>query len=533
MQINADKSYDIYKIIKEINASNEQEITVSFSKDCEVYKNASNLLIIKHIVEEQGKSINFSAENPGHAEFMSSVNEDRIEFLNPEIDITHESAAKAFSLAGIFAKVPNPIDLFKKADEGVVVNDPDSAIDHNVISYSESGIKKLIKPIIILSIVFGAILGLFYLAMYFVPSSTVTINLKTDALVKLLEVKAVKDGSVSAKNRTIPALEIQVSESDTQSAKVTGKKVDGVKANGKVTLTNKKGSDIKIKKGTEIKLISSKDDALKYVTTEEVTVPKKTEEDDPVNPGEKITTYGTKEVKVQAVNFGSEYNKDKGEKFEVGDYDTDELIAENDKEKFEGGKLEEKLVVSQTDMDSLKKTVEDSIKEKLVEALKRKTISTQKLMDSTIKYETTSANYSKKLDEETEDLSLTVVMSATAIAYSEEDLDGVVKEVAKTVVPEEFNLDGENIDYEVAATMDSNSTDTINLQVKLRSYIFPKVDLEQVRRDLAGKSLTDAQNYINDLQNVAGFEINITPQLPAFLMRMPVRAENIRVKIEK
>ncbi len=154
-------------------------------------------------------------------------------------------------------------------------------------------------------------------------------------------------------------------------------------------------------------------------------------------------------------------------------------------------------------------------------------------MDSTIKYETTSANYNKKLDEEGEDLSLTVVMTATAIAYSEEDLDAVVKEAAKTVVPEEFNLDGENIGYEVVATMDPTSSDTINLQVKLRSYIFPKVDLEQVRRNLAGKSLLDAQNYINDLQNVAGFEINVTPQLPAFLMRMPVRAENIRVKIEK
>lgn len=518
-RIEIDKTYDFFKLSELISSSSSDAITLVFEKGSSLINNALDLMILKEIGSDKNKSVIFESKDNSVSDFLSSINENRIEFSMPEVNIDGmEKKSAALPTINLFGF------LKKNSSES------SSVVESKDITYSSTNNRNLfsnLKPILIGVVVLSLFVGIAYAALWYVPSATVKIKLKTDTLIKLIDIKAIKSGAQSVENKTISAVEISVSETESQTIKTTGKLVDGTKAKGKITLINKKtNKEVKIKKGTVIKLISGDKDNIEFLTTENVTVPVATQ----VEPNPKVN--GEAEVSVEASAFGSDYNLDADEKFEVGDYDTDEMVGQN-ASKITGGKKEEKNVVAQADLDALKTTVEDAVKKTVADSLKRKTISSQTLIENSVKYEVVTASYNKKLDETADELTLSTTMQGTGLAYSKEELDSMIKDLAKTVVPEKYNLDGDNVTYEVASTIDSANSSSVNIQVKLRTSIFPKIDLESTKRELAGMSLDDAQTYLSKINNIAEYEITVVPQMPSMFMKLPINSSNISVKIEK
>ena len=509
-------------LIEQIKDAKESELIVFFKKDANFYENSLNLKIIKGIAEDVSKTITFEAENKNHKDYIDSVNGDYFEYTDDQVDLNSEQSPnlkfkKSIKLFSFFSN-------FRKKNQ---------IIDEDYLpEIKSSNNSKLLKILIYPLIVLGVLLGIGLALWWYIPAATVKINVNSQILVKLLEIKASVDiESVAAETQQIPAFKVNVSVTDSQTIPTTGKKETGEKAEGKVTLFNKTNENIKIKKGTVIKLISTNDESWKYETTSEVDVSAQSEIKD--DAGTVIgTEYGKKDVEILAIAYGDKYNQKDGQNFEINGFDTDKLVAENT-DKIDGGSAKEVNVVAQTDIDSLKRTLNEFMQTKVAEAMQKKVVEGQTFHESSVDFTVVSGDYDKKLDDEADELTLTMVMGGSGLAYSQADLDALISELIKTIVPAEYDIDEDKPDYEVAATKSKTDENVIDLQVKLRSYITPKLNESKIKNDLTGMKIDEAQDYLNSLNNIKGFEIILSPKLPPIIQTLPHQKSNIKIEITK
>ncbi len=526
---------NLYSLMRLIDSDESKDLVLKFSPESEVYKNSLNLKTLKKLAEDKGKTLKFEVENPKHKDYIEAVNGDYLEYNDEEVNLesSNQNIAKASALGGVMGF----FNKFKPADKSTYtsIEEGDEPVEVESTSiYDDDDTKpvtkknKMVKFGIIAALVLGLLGTTVWAFFYYVPTATVKINVDTKGLIKLVDVKASTNQSeISVDAKAIPAFSVETSETDSQKIATTGKKEVGDKASGKVTITNKTDKKVTVNKGKQLKLISSDKDNLIYVTTDKVEI-----DGYSVDSGTNEKKFNSKTVEIEASTYGDDYNLDDDETFEVDDYDTDEVVAENKDEDITGGSSKEVQVVAQADLDSLKRTTEDFMKDKVKRALSQKLVAGQVMQESSIEFATTNATYSNQIDEEAEEVTLNMTMSGKVLAYDDASLDSLMKEVVKTVVPESFNLNDDAPEYEVAATSVSNGTD-VNLQVKLNSSITPRLDEAKIKDDLSGMSIDQAQSYLDNLNDVTGFEISVSPNLPGVFLRMPQRPENIYIEVNK
>lgn len=492
--ITADETTEINDLIIAIDDAVESDVKILFKKKSTLYLKSLNLKILQKLAGEKNKTITFDVENKSHKDYIDAVNGDFMQTPDESVDL----------------------NMDQKPKKG-----------RREFKLNIKGAKVLIYIAAFLLIFFGGGFALWW----YLPSAKVMVSIDSQILVKILDIKASPTAtSVSVADSTIPAINVDVTVSDSQTIPTTGKKEIGDSAKGKVTLFNKTDEAITLKKGKVIKLISTDNESLKYEIQENIEVPSQTTT--PTGTGGSTTEYGSKEVSVTAVSYGDKYNQDIGEKFEVDNYNTEKLVGEN-KEKIEGGTLKEVNVVAQADLDGLKRTLDEFMKTKVIEAIKKKVVTGQTLPESSIEFTTVSGTFDKKLAEEGDELTLEMTTKGVGIVYDQKSLDEIVSELVKTVVPSEYSLDGGKPEYEVAATKAKAGSGIVDLQIKLRSYITPNLDEKKIITDMTGMKLDQAQSYLNSISSIKGFEITLSPKMPAIIQTMPHLSRNIEIVIDK
>lgn len=536
-KIKVDSSIGMLSLIKAIKAASaDPDIELFFTDQNDIYKNASNLQILKKVAEESGKTLYFQVENKLHEEFVDAVSQETLSYTNePFESMSSKSGVKGIikSFKALFS------GRDKKSEETLntissVVSESEK-IDNVIALDTNHKSKKRrtrFKMITLFVIGIASVIGIVVLGYINLPKAKVTLSMDSKGLVKLLSVKT--DASLTEPNLTegiIPVSTIQVSETDSMTVPTTGKKEKGEKAKGEVTVYNKTSSEKTIKKGTKFTLISSKKENYEYVAIEEVKVSAKKEITDATDPTKPPTVeYGNKSIEIEAVNFGNEYNLDANEKFKVSDNDIDELVAENDK-KLTGGTLEEVKVVAEKDISDLEKLLEESLTTKVKDSLSKKTVNGQELNEASIASSVVKKKFENELGDEVENLSLSMTIDATGYAYKKEDLDKVVQDLATKSIPEQYDWDGESFNYEVAVVKDVNATNpngVLNLQVKLTVYIIPKINKSKIAEDLSGMKTMEAEKYLSELSNIKEYSIDFS-NMPMFFVRMPLKPDRIEV----
>lgn len=508
----ADEKTEMNDLVNVLEEAKESDVKILFKKNANLYNKSLNLKILQKLASERSKTVTFDVENQSHKDYIDAINGDFMESADDSVDLNMEESRKGVTKEWFLT------GLFKRRE-------PEDSFDG---SLGKSFNKKRFKFFVYLFGIFLLFTTGGFALWWYLPSATVKVTIDSQILVKILDVKADPAASeVAVQSATIPAINIDATVTESQTILTTGKREVGDNAKGKVTFYNKTNDSISIKKGAIIKLISTDKESLRYEVQEKIDVPAQTEK-----PDGSGTEYGSKDVNIKAVSFGEKYNQDSEEKFEVDGYNTDKLIAEN-KEKIEGGTLKELNVVTQADIDGLKRSLDEFIRSKVVEALNKKVVVGQTLSESSIEFTTISGIYDKKVDEEGEDLTLTMTTKGVGIVYDQKDLDELISELIKTVVPLEYSLDGEKPEYEVAATKAKSGTGVVDLQIKLRSYITPNIDQKKIINDMTGMRLEQAQSYLNAISNIKGYEISLSPKMPPFLQVMPHISKNIEIIIDK
>lgn len=351
-----------------------------------------------------------------------------------------------------------------------------------------------------------------YWGINYFPRAEVTLTLQPIPMVKDIPVLADTEATEINKDKgTIPGTKLTVEEEGQKSTPATGKATVGEKAKGTVTFTSTIGQHCS--SGARLK-----DDAgvLIFVL------------DAPMD----LVTLVPQDKTVTAEKIGSNYNLAAGKTFHFldGCANISAVAGQNPTTAFTGGESHEVKIVSSADQAK----VLDELKKELVEKGKTdlggKVSLGQIVIQEAIKEEVVEQNFLQKVGEQADEVNLTLKMKFTTIAYKEEDLRELVSQVLGALVPENYELFPGEMGIETREPKLEEKT--LSFAAKVTAQVIPKIDLEAIKKELSGRDVTSAQEYLASLSNVTAYELRLWPNLPKNLRRIPRSMERIRIKLQ-
>jgi len=381
------------------------------------------------------------------------------------------------------------------------------------------GFKKLGILAIIALFFFG---GIFFLAYWYLPKAEVVLWVKPQISEKSFILKL--DSKITTPKEEeliLPAEEIKTVITGQKKKNVTGTKLVGEPAKGEVTIYNRTPQEKTFEAGTQI--IGPNN--LKFTLDERVTVASE-------SAGSDYTMIpGKAKTKVTAVAIGSEGNLVSGTEFSIANFSKSDYVAKNE-EAFSGGTSREVQVVAKEDQEKLLEELTEEFKSKALEELQKKVSSEKKLIEESLVSRVEEKNFDKKVGEEASEFSLSLKISFTALTFSEQDFQKLAeKEIKKTIPPgfeykpeeTETKFTFKNITKEGVAVFDAY----------FRALLFPTLDLEAIKKNLAGKYPDIGQSYLGSLPQIDSYEAKIYRRFPGKLATFPRIAKNIKIEIRK
>ena len=353
-------------------------------------------------------------------------------------------------------------------------------------------------------------LGILYVYLFKMSvQATVLVNSKQEQ--KELEVTF--SSSTNADEKTLAFDSIQVLEDGTVSTNSTGKKDVGEKGKGTVTIFNNSDSTVNFSSGTKITSANN----LEFTTDKAVLVASASGD---IFSG---TKPGTTSVGVTASEIGQEYNLPSGTKFTIGS--NSDLAAKNDNA-FSGGTKKSVTVVSVDDLDKLLIDLPKSLEQKARDDLKSKNTRGKTIIQQFASKNVDSKSFSKKEGDQASSVSLKGTVSFIAISYLNSDMEDLANSLFSTnekFIPQSLNVEAANI-----KTL-KNKDITADLTIK--AGILPKVDVEALRKEIAGSSLLKAKNILMSIPQAVNAEISFNPNIPFLPKNLPGDYKKIFINV--
>jgi hypothetical protein len=384
-----------------------------------------------------------------------------------------------------------------------------------------AGLKK--RSYLVLGLVGLFLLLLFgggFAAYWYLPKASVILQVEPRVLEEKFEVKLDPTLKVPDKeNLILPAKKVEIDVDGQKTSGSTGTKLIGEEAKGEVVVFNGTSQKKTFEAGTT--LASSTGVEFSFDEVVEVASQSGTAAD-PV-PG-KVT------AKVTAVAIGSESNLAAETEFLVANYSQSDYLARNESA-FSGGTSREVQVVTQDDQEKLLAALTQDLETKSAEKLKNELSSGESLIQESIKSTEVEKKFSQDVEEESEVLGLDLKLKTTGLIYGETELRQLIQEAIKDKVPDnfEFRSEASQLAFELQEVTDQG---VAIFTVKLSASLLPEMDLAKIRRDLVGKYPQIGKTYLDNLANVVGAQIELSPGLPERILTFPRVADNIDIQVE-
>lgn len=354
-----------------------------------------------------------------------------------------------------------------------------------------------------------------FLLWWFVPSADVKIYVSTQKIEESIDLKLDKSASsLDLSSKILPAREVKKDISGEKTIQVTGTKVVGDKAKGKVQIY-RTGDEVKLTKGTKLQSTSG----LVFTLDDDVTV-----------ASGSASSPSKTEASVTAFDIGAEYNLASGESFSVGNYASSTIEAKNE-EAFSGGSSREISAVSAKDYDNVLSDLKKELEDKLVADVESSLGENEMLVKASIKDEVKDKNYNHKIGDESNDLKLDLTLSATMLVVSKNDFYELAKEILKEKIPSGYALrqDQLNVDFSLNEEKDGTAIFKTNFVAKL----LPKINQEEIAKSIAGRSSDAAGDFLVKVQGYDRAQINIKPNFGIQkLLVLPHIYKRIHIEVE-
>lgn len=373
---------------------------------------------------------------------------------------------------------------------------------------SKAGTKKLLIGTAVVSLIlFGA--------LYFLSQSITSVSLIIKANSQPFEddfnLTASVDSALDSVRDTIPAQSLLSQEADSAQASTTGSKKIGNNAKGEVKVFNWTTSRTTFDKNTTI--ISK--DGIKFSLDSSVEIASRS-----------ASTPGEATVTVTAQDFGTKGNVGGGTDFTFQKYDELLYSAKNDNA-FTGGDEKQITTVSQSDLDNLEKTLTGTLSDRAKNSLKEKN-QDQQLADEAIDIKIVKKQFDKKLDDEAGSIKLDMEVEATALVYDQNNLKDILSQKAQNQSGK-LESKPENVDF-VDLKL-KRAKNNLKITGRYRANLTPKIDIEDAKNKIAGKSLKDARAIVKSVGDFTDIEAKFTPDFSLF-NTIPKDKSKISIKVE-
>lgn len=497
---------DVISIINKLKNIEDTGIELVVPEGAVIFENIINLKLLKSWSDRENKVINFNT-NDANGQNMLSYLENGDTPLTESLPEAEESEELEEYTAKRKLKLPK--------------------LNFSFFNFRKKGL--LIGLVVLLILLGGGFVG--YRLLSQKPVASVKIVVNSQPLTRSVEIRAVNGAETNPEEKILQAKTVEASVDDELTIPTTGEETIGEYAEGEITIYNKTDKEKEFKKGTDIIYKNKDDKKFVYETRDDVTVPAAVPG---ANPGDPITPSG-EDVDVKAKEIGEDYNIDKGEDLEVEDQDTSDFEAEVKKD-IDGGKEEKVKVVSQEDLDALKKQLAENSEEKAVRALEDSVKGDEKLIKGSQNVAVTKEEYSNELGDQVEEVTLKQTFTAKGLSYKTSDLDNLLDSIVKDFVPEGFVLSNKErvVKVDVLGNTDSTvlSDTESDLQVTLRTFVVTDISEDEVKDNLLGKNISDAEKYLGSIRNVKTYQLNIEPTIPLF-NKIPNDKSRINLTLER
>lgn len=510
---------DVVSTLIKIKDINDTGIELDIPEGSVLFENILNIRLLEKKAEDMGKVLHFKTYDEAGLNLIASVKDEGSSGLAeiPGINDDQESQEVTTSLGNTVVKTP----------ERLPREFAPTAVSLPKIGFPKINLNKIKGTPVYIFTALGIILLLGGGAVFAAkaPKAQVKIIVSPQTLTKSVSVKVKNGASTSTDNKILRGFNVEVETTQTQSIDTTGEKIVGEKAEGKVKIFNFTSSDIELEKGTELEY---KD--YKFILNDDITIPAQTVDTTTPQP---TSTPGSEEAEVTASNFGEEYNISKDKSMEVDDYKTSEVVATSI-ESFKGGSSKKVKVVAKEDMTNLASKALTANQEAGQTALKNKLGSNQELITGSTKSILIKEEFNAKEGEEKDKLEITQTIKTLGLVYSSDEMDTLMNDLVKSLIPEGYELTEKDreINAEVLGNSDTSelSSDEADLQVTLKTFVIPEIKEEQIKQDLAGKGISDAEKVLGSIRNVKTYSLDISPNIP-FMNKVPKNLEFISVEI--
>lgn len=248
------------------------------------------------------------------------------------------------------------------------------------------------------------------------------------------------------------------------------------------------------------------------------------------------------DVPIIATEFGKEYNiSTLNQTFAVKGYPNVE--ARNNTSTISGGTTEEYTVLSQTDVDNGVEALSETAIEEVKSELRENSGDWEIIEDSILSsVDKASIKTDKKVGEEATDVNLDLTVKGTATYFKTDGLTEGLKELLRKKA-EEDNLFESDKDIELelseditkSVTVEEVKKDSVKIKIVASANIKPKIDKDELLKELAGLSWDEGKNYLNELNYAQkNPEVIFNPMnYPQFLKRYSKREGRVLIELKE
>lgn len=369
--------------------------------------------------------------------------------------------------------------------------------------------------ITVILVVILLIIAALVAAYLFIPKAEVKVFVEPRVLEKDSEITAdPKQKEIDKDKKIIPGQIVETEISGTEKGSATGLKEIGDPAKGVVVIRNKIDQEKKLSKGAI--LISPL--GLKFVLDNSISIASRSAEDG---------TFGKVNADVVAQNIGAEGNLPSGTELTIQGFSTDQLSAKSEGN-FSGGTSKTVTVVSDSDQKKLLAQVASNLRKQAQQKLQEK-IPEKKVLEEALSEQIVKKSYSKNINDQTNEFSLNLTIKFKGTAYDDKDLRQIISDLVTTDVPEGFQLSLQDTETQADVSKLEDDGKLIFL-ARFRAKLMPKIDMENIKREIRGKSFKEAGEILKGIDNVLDSEIALNPAIP-FLQYLPFLERQINVEV--
>ncbi len=374
-------------------------------------------------------------------------------------------------------------------------------------------IVKIIIPVVVLIVLFIGTVFFYYYKM----QANVLLTMKPTMVSQDETVTFSTAQSDDFGNNIIAAKSISISIAGQATTQATGKKKEGNKAKGTVTIYNNASSPVSLSSGTELTASNGKI----FLLDNSVQVASASGD---VFSG---TKPGTADATVTAQSIGTDGNEPSGTQFTIGSGNT--IAAKNDTA-FSGGTQQTVTVVSANDIAKLRSDLPKSVQGSAQQKLAAQAASGQTVLPFISSPIPENEKFTHHIGDNASQVSLTADVVYTGMVYDNSDLDSYARTIIKQKYPQDPTIANQSV-KEVVSGASLRTKYTATATVSIQAGLLPAINKNDVISNIAHESLRKAENSLTALPQVANATITFSPPIPFLPSLFPSLPRHINVNI--